>query len=364
MALNIIMHGRGAKQDRMLIGDQMNCTEDQIRMIGSLPIGEAVVRTASISRPVRVKINDPVSLYPGLASAAPVTDDEIIEHMNPIYEQNPHFKAKSDTALKSTRLKNISENLSTVRIDINCALKLYSIIRQPGFKGVLRGIRSATENGNYSLAALIFRNIIGLVSKNEQSQSFFCHHLVWLISRAKGIVSEDSLQLIVREMKQFIDIADFGHEGLDRIHQRIGANVVPRSVSYVVDNSAIETELKQAVDEAITESEALKDKKQSVGMITETLSKLDKTLLALVRTDQFSTKYAARLDAAVRGDIVPLVRLVVTFARTLDVQDVELVEVTNQLLNHARSELGSPEDDSLWRSVHGAIGDLGSEAVA
>ncbi|MFW9817517.1 MAG: ATP-binding protein, partial [Candidatus Thorarchaeota archaeon] len=74
MALNIMMHRKGPKNDREQIGGQMNCTDDQIRLIGSLPIGEAVVRTANIGKPVRVRLNNPVEMYPELASDKPVTD--------------------------------------------------------------------------------------------------------------------------------------------------------------------------------------------------------------------------------------------------------------------------------------------------
>jgi hypothetical protein len=368
MALNIIMHGKGAKQDRKLIGDQMNCTDDQIRMIGSLPVGEAVVRTASISRPVRVRVNDPVAMYPELASGKPVTDDEIIAHMKPVFEKNPHFKTKSELALKSLTLKDLTDDIMTITIDMNSALKLYAIFQLASFGGVLKGIQGAAENGSHLLIAFILRNIARLVSKDTKSLSLYCHHLVWSISRKDGIVSEDDLGMIVNELKLLVDIKELKDEIMHRFHQRISEETNRRSGSFEFNRNSLTSELKEAVAQAIQERTDLREVNPSTEVSDDNLSNLHETLMALVRTDQFSTRYPERIDAALKGNFEPLVKMIITFARSLDIQNIELRKVAALLLNHARSVLESPDNNTLWKSVHelmiSDIDNLGSEVAA
>jgi hypothetical protein len=360
MALNLIMHGRGSKQDRKIIGDQMNCTEDQIRMIGSLPVGEVVIRTASISRPVRVRIHNPATKYPELVSGPQVTDDEIRKHMKQVYKQNPHFKNKSKFALKSLKLKDLTGESPTITIDMSSTLKLYAIFRQPKFSSLLRGIQKAAENGKYLLVALVLRNIAHLVSNDKLGVSFYCHHLVRSIYRKGGIVSEDDMSMVVSELEQLVDMGCISLEKLDTLHERLRVEGTRRTRTHGYDQTVLDTELKQASVSAIREIEGL----EAVSPTTEPVENLD----TLVRTGKFSTRFREQVDVALKGDIEPLVRLLLTFAETLDVPEVELQELAVLLLNHARVVHETAADDGLWVSAHelmvSRIDDSGSEVAA
>jgi hypothetical protein len=97
LPLTNIVHGKIDEANRILIGTKMNCSEDQIREIGSLPVGHAVIRAPDSAHPVRIEVISPSKQYPKLLSDENVTDEEIQNHMKPIYDKNPHFKEKESS---------------------------------------------------------------------------------------------------------------------------------------------------------------------------------------------------------------------------------------------------------------------------
>jgi hypothetical protein len=336
-------------------------------MIGSLPVGEAVVRTASISRPVRVRINDPSKVYPELVKGGPVTDEEIVEYMAPVFAKNPHFSAQPDFLPKNISLKDLTVDNRPPMIDLKEVVKLYAIYHLSEFSGILKGIQGATYNGSHLLVALIIRNIARLVSEDESSLSFWCQHLVWSISRRRDIVSEDDMELIVETLRQFVDTDEPSCIRWNHLHHRIRLEGISRARRYKINKSNLANELKEAVSRAIKERDGLSDvKMESIGT-DEDLTELELKLLALVHTEQFTNRYPERVQSATDGDIGPLVDMVITFAKSLGITDVDLSVVATHLLNHARTSLDSPDDDRLWIEVHDTllskIDDSGSEVA-
>jgi len=360
MAMNIIMHGRGAKPDRKLIGDQMNCTEDQIRMIGSLPIGEAVIRTAGISRPVRVRVNDPAAMYPELSSGTPVTDDEIKVHMKPVFDQNRHFKAKSVHALKSLKLKDLSLRISTIKIDINSALRLYAMIEHKSFRKILK-LLILVENSLQG--ALVIRNLARLAGPDDTHVSFYALHMIWRISKLEES-SDPFLEKIVEELKHLLPISDLLEEPLERYHSRLNLDIERRISTFNYDTKELASEMVSAMRMALDETKNLQVDNQAVVHDGE----LEKRVRAIVMTDQFVSRYLPRSQMAMEGNPDPLVRLIITFARKLAGHGFDIAEVVTLLLHVSRASLDSPDNDGLWNTVHdmvqSGIDDSRSEVAA
>jgi len=363
MALNIVMHGKGARDDRKLIGDQMNCTEDQIRMIGSLPIGEAVIRTASISKPVRVKINKL-----DFTSDAPVTDEDLQKHMKPIYEQNPHFKAKADFSPESLKLKDLNEGLSSIRIDLEGTLRLYAFCNSPTFPRLVENLMEITGQGKARLAALNIRNLAKHVASNEASLSFYSYHLVRIISELE-VSEEILLEKIVIDLERLLSFSDMESVRLERYHERLRMEVEKRLEFFKYDSKELSSTmlvvLRQALDEYRNPPpvDSVSDN-QVVGH----KSNLEEMVETVVKTDQFASRYVERTRIAVEGNVEPLVRLLITFARNIAGPGADIIKIATLLLHYAQSILDSPDDEKLWSTVHHMvqteITDSGSEVAA
>ncbi|MHA3961936.1 MAG: ATP-binding protein [Candidatus Thorarchaeota archaeon SMTZ1-45] len=364
IALNIIMHGRGTGSDRKLIGDQMNCTEDQIRMMGSLPVGEAVIRTASISRPVRVRVNDIVVLHPELALGKPVTDEEIIQHMSPFFTQNPHFQTKSAHALKSLKSGELSLRLATIKIDIPRALRLYTMLDSAFFKKVLKTL---IETKKSRLGALITRNIARLAGPDDTHVSFDAHHLIWCISKMKEF-NPSFLGKIVEELKLLLSLSELPSNHLERYHSRLNSELEWRVSSFKHDAKVTASDVMSAVRMALDEIKKLQSTDQSDNHGVEPDGELEEKVRSIVCTNQFVSRYQPLAQMAADGNYEPLVLLLTTFSRMIAGDGFDITEVVILLLNEARATLDSPVNDALWAAVHdmvqSEINNSGSEVAA
>jgi hypothetical protein len=362
MALNIVMHRKGPKNDRTQIGDQMNCTDDQIRLIGSLPIGEAVIRTASISKPVRVRINNPIEQFPELAPGKPITDKVVKEFMEPVYKQHPQFKSKSGYSVRIQK-DDESPPVTSLRIDIVELLRLYSIVDMPAVRGALEGIQYAAQSGNPLLGALILRNFVSIVQPDPSHLPFYCHHTLWYISQTESPLSEEILAKIARELDRLVPHKKLEQTDLNHIHERIRLTVERGLISYNEDKGALDSELKQAVTSAIEEMKDLQDKVVE-RRLSESEHRLQRLISEIVKNEKFSTRHIERFGKALNGDFKPIIRLITVFARKVAGPDDDLCHVATLILNNARSQLGSSDNDSVWETiqdeVHASIDSSGS----
>jgi hypothetical protein len=362
MALNIMMHRKGAKNDRKQIGDQMNCTDDQIRLIGSLPVGEAVVRTASIGKPVRVRINNPVDQYPELAPGAPISDKVVKEFMDPVYEQHPEFKTKSGY---SVEVKKDEQSLSvaSLRIDVTKMHRLYSILDKPSVKGALKGMEMAAQSGNVLLGALVLRNFVSIVEPNESCFAFYCHHLLWFLSETETPLSEENLGKFAAELEQHVPIKKLRQVDFSHVHERIRLTVERGLVSYKEDKAALRTDLKEAVTRAIEEMKEIQDK-AAERRLSDNEYRLSRLIPEIVRNEKFTNRHIKRFNKALDGDFEPIVRMMTIFAKRIAGPEDDVCHVATLLLHHARSELGSSDNDSVWETiqdeVHSSINGMGS----
>jgi len=80
-------------------------------------------------------------------------------------------------------------------------------------------------------------------------------------------------------------------------------------------------------------------------------SRLSRTIESIVRTDEFATKYLERMEKAIAGNVLPLVRLVEVFSKRIVGPGCTLAEVSGPLLHCARAAHRTPEDNAVWRRV-------------
>ncbi|MGY5864723.1 MAG: hypothetical protein RTV41_08965 [Candidatus Thorarchaeota archaeon] len=362
MALTNIVHATGPKSERQLLGDLMNCTEDQIRMMGSLPVGEVVVRTASASKPVRVRIDNPFKRHPSLADDNPVTDRDIRQHMQLVFKKYPHFQKKSALAIKVPKLNELSGRL--VSIDILSIFKLHLILKHSSFNGALSAMTEAAKSGNSLIGGVIIRSIANLFAPKGPNLLFYCQYILWILAKEERV--EES---VLDEFDGHLWRDGILPENIEHTYQRLYAEISRRIKSITIDEEALGVEIRSTVESGVKKFKEILRKKDKEPSLKRpgTENELDLFIKAVIRTNKFSSRYYDRLRKAVNGDMAPLVRMIRVFSKKVAGDDQDLDLVATKMLHHAKTILGTPEDDDLWKtvveSVNIEISKQGSEVV-
>jgi hypothetical protein len=311
-----------------------------------------------------VRINNPAEQYPELAPGVPVTDKAVKEFMGPVYEQNPHFRAKSGYSTESLKLENQNLTIASIRFDIAKLCKLYTIMGKSSVRGALKGLQMAAHSGNALLGALVLRNFASIANPDESTLPFYCLHLVWFLYQTENPLSDDNLGKIVTELEQLVPLEELSRLSLANIHERIKTTVEKGVVSYDEGSSSLREELKEAVANAITERDELQNRSESPDPNEE---RLDKLIQAIVKTEQFTTRHIERFNKALAGDLGPIVRLVTVFTRKIAGPEDDLSHVATLFLHHARSLLDTSDNDAVWKTIQdevkSTINDSGSKVA-
>ncbi len=354
IALNVFMHKTNSITDRRIIGSQINCNDDQITKIGSLEKGVVVVRTASNTKPVLVRINNPLELYPKLKSEVPVSDTDIKKHMEPILTENPHFKFRFDFTRKVPAIHEInSEN--QVKIDFNTLSRLYTLVRHPSFNGIVNGIDLLIQKSNSLLTALTMKHIVLTVIDDYDKRIFYVNHLLWLLSQMVSSWSADFEEHVISNLAKILpcDRNSIIVEDTSP-HERIKMELVKRNS---IDNGdSIKSLLKEIVKQAIEEQDQIVSRKtdtqvKPLDSVETSLQMID----AVIKTKLFTEGYFERLRGASEGDIDSFLRLLTAFSKKLASSSEMTSDLSLLLLHRARSILNEPADEELWAVLSEAV---------
>ncbi len=93
-----IIHSLKSARERRLVGEQANCDEDQIRQIGTMRRGEAIIHISFRGHPYNVQVDK----FPTSPQATVWTDEKVAQDMERIYQERPHLKAQPVPDLDQT----------------------------------------------------------------------------------------------------------------------------------------------------------------------------------------------------------------------------------------------------------------------
>ena len=370
MPLNVLFHKTNSRDDRKLIGHQINCNEDQITMIGSLQKGVAVVRTASSAKPILVRINNPLELYPELNPERPVTDDEIKRHMEPVKDANPHFNAKSEFTTRVPRIQDLSIEYSSMTIDIPSIFRLYTMITLPYFKKFCEELSKLDWSRSSLQIAMLVKNIAGAAAYNSDALPFCNHHLIWVLSIMVSPWVRENNEEVITDLAELLSIdREILSLNFDLLDERVKMELVGKRIPEHLGPTMVKPLLIEAVRSATSEFRELKRKEPTGPQETPVINSKSLELIdAIVRTKDFAHRYSERLTKAEEGDISPLLRLLEAFSCNLVGSSGSIPDVLSLLLYRARVILEEPTDETLWGTIndaiHTRITEQGSESAA
>jgi hypothetical protein len=353
MVMNVFMHRKNAEPDRRLLGSQMGCNEEQIQMMGSLPTGQAVVRTASSGGPVRVLIDNPFASGP----ESPVTDDEIRTDMAQVFEAHPHFQESPDFAKTEPEIGSLSDAFAAIQLDMPSLIKLYYIISFLHHKGYQSGIENAVKNYSYLPAALIVRNLARAALSSGVSPLFCCLHLLWYFTRTEDTWTDDALKEVSLQLASILPAEQEDVlQDLDVFHERVCAEITERLKSKRIKTKSVEKVIKSAINAAMDE--------YNEAPLSEAPTEADEPVDAppppslidtIVKNDDFRDHYISRVRRAAQGELTPLLRFIRLLAKKVCNPDLDESESGLRILSQGRAIYNSPADDLLWERICEAI---------
>jgi hypothetical protein len=80
-------------------------------------------------------------------------------------------------------------------------------------------------------------------------------------------------------------------------------------------------------------------------------STLEHFIRTIVNTHEFANMFFERLRKAARGNIKPLINLILGLVKKFNPNEVDLWELARKTLEIAREELKAPVDDELWNQI-------------
>ena len=237
--------------------------------------------------------------------------------------------------------------------DIMSMMRAHIIAQHPTFRNMRKVLTEVTQSGSSLLAALILRAVARLATDAEVTLPLCCLRLLRSYSRSddpmpKEVVSsiKDDLAKLVSDKKGLLSL------DLETLHERLDIECAKRAKSIRFDEAKTRALISQAVKRAIAEFTQRPRQSHAMPAIPfNPESRLSRTIEGVVRTDEFATKYLERMEKAIAGNVLPLVRLVKVFSKRIVGPDCTLAEVSGSLLHYARAAHKTPEDNAIWRRV-------------
>ena len=167
---NVIIHRLTVESERTLVGQQAQCNEDQIHFIGSLPVGQAIIRLGNDSAPRHIQVRPLDWLLTSPLRANSLTDQDVRQTMECVFDQHPEL---SD-----------SEEIPQWILD-----ELRGINRQPDQAPPVRGINERTLSvldkliKNHRFSKLFYRALHHAAKGDTQPFVTFVTSTVTKVSR-------------------------------------------------------------------------------------------------------------------------------------------------------------------------------------
>jgi hypothetical protein len=182
-----IIHYLKDPAERMLVGLQANCTEDQIRQIGTMTRGEVVIHVTRTNQPVNVFVTS-VERLVKKKTRTDWTNSRVAKHMEKVYTENPHFREWVEiqggdfpSLLSTSRSRSKLVLPEQHALDSNMVAELLYVTDDPLFE---RGYSTAVSEaivGRPLIAALIIKRLVLKLVNDIKLIGEYCEYLVWYL---------------------------------------------------------------------------------------------------------------------------------------------------------------------------------------
>jgi hypothetical protein len=190
-----IIHYLNELAERTLVGLQANCSKDQIRHIGGMALGEAVVHITRTIQPVKVKVRHFGELVPGGVSGKTWTDKAVAERMRETFAKHPELVEWVEppqslvAEIFGLQAQGLSCELGAygmAGLDPSIVADLIDATQDSFFVGAYDITMESALNGRVKQTALSIRDVVREYVKDKSKLREYCEYMVWYLSRQKN----------------------------------------------------------------------------------------------------------------------------------------------------------------------------------
>lgn len=213
-----IIHYLNELAERTLVGLQANCSQDQIRHIGGMARGEAVVHITRTNQPVKVRFRHLSELVPGGTLGRTWTDKALAERMQQVFAKHPEliewveppqslvaemFGLQVHSAIRE------QADRETSGLDPDIITDLVHVTETQYFYDGYEIVVDEATKGRYKFAALSIRNIVSRFVKDKSKIKEYCEYMVWYLrGRKNDPVWQAAHERIRQSIETEIDIQE------------------------------------------------------------------------------------------------------------------------------------------------------------
>jgi len=189
-----IVHCLGHPEERTLLGLQANCSADQIRHIGGMALGEAVVHITRTNQPVKVRVKPLAELAPGRLTEKVWTDKRVALKMREVFAKHPQFLEWEEVpadllgevfGVGSRELVQVTAEPKVQTLDPIVVADLIYMTEEPLFRELYAASIDAALDGRPLIAALAVRNVVRDVVKDDSRLRIYCEYMMWFLRKTR-----------------------------------------------------------------------------------------------------------------------------------------------------------------------------------
>jgi hypothetical protein len=363
LAQTIIMHKRGSREDREHLGGQMNCTDEQIQEMGSLPVGHAVIRTPEALHPIRVSVRHPARDNALLDTTKAVTDDDIRQHMA------EYYRSELDLAKVQYVPEMDKECLIPgvhITLDLDTIERLMEVVESEAFHDFWSACLKAAQQGAPTKGAMFLLCVVDIAVSTWRDYEYLSRYLLWHVD---DVETDAKKRALIRDFAEIVSVllelpvspwteddSTVWHflrmrtEVMNRLHSK-----KPRDWRLTVLAMA-----KQVVAEYKHNASQYRRKlMQSDGTSQDsTQEEYREIIRTMVEHHQFAAIYYDYLRQAAHGDFGPYIFLMNSSVEKVYGGKPVTSDVLKSLARTAQEVLDAPQDaflmEQLLEKLHGS----------
>ncbi len=362
LPVTTILHRLSTGVDRRTIAMKLDLNEEQLKMVGSLPVGHAIAKFAGDGQPMYISVHPPPKRVPVRAGTKTSLRDWVRERMAQVYKEYPAISVGLSNPFVFLETSE-SPTGASVEIDLRVAWNVVSFARSDFLvKNYIPFLRRKKIILLTKLAELLWV-VLERITGDSISEPFVS--LFLQVLRPDNMEESEAArhEILVDELW-----AHFGRRQLDFQEQLYEERITV--LLKVVDeySSHVDRRISIPFRDIVQEELALLKKKWNASEVAEqeeaptaqpTEQDLDaetqRFFLAAIETHSFSSMYYESLREAVDGDFGKIRRMLIRFAEKFGPEGCNAHHVAKWLFERAVVILDAPQDVLMAESIRRAI---------
>jgi hypothetical protein len=367
LPVTTILHRLSTGIDRRAIGMKLDLTEEQLRMVGSLPVGHAVAKFASSDQPMYMWVHPPAEDTPAAWESRLSLPARVREQMQPVYEENPHVGGGpiSDFTLLDSSESPTGE---PVTLDLRVGWDALNLVRCKTFHQIREALINKISERDVPIAlGVLWNSLLDLIGR-PPSIGVVCLFTQLLRPPDIGPAAMPRYLAVVEEVWRLYGEQDLSLnngalaemtpavlEAIEGYGRHLKNRVQTPDGDVVYAHFCVARDHLSAQEEPIKEEDGEPEESATQGEEFLLDPDTEQFFLAAIGAHDFSSMYYESLRRAVDGDLTKITRMLFRFVERFGPDGCDRARVAEWLFERASEILDAPPRGTMQKSIRKAI---------